>query len=316
VRGLVLYPGAFRLFLASLVLLSHVSGLETGRLGVALFFVLSGYWISDLWDRQGGPGMVPLFLLNRVLRIWPLYMLVMIASALWFHTPLGLSNFTIFGVASNHRVNPLGVEWSLDIEAQFYALLPLLMLLNVRLLLLAIPCAIAWWVDYRFGVRTVFLFAPAFAAGMLIYRYRAKPLLVPPWVSLAAFGMLTGVIYAVPALRGNLFKSQPDLLHVDVFAMLWLTPLLPYVAGSLRLKSSPLDRHVGNLAYPLYLVHFPILHALGLTSPVEKLLASALAFGVALLLYVLVDVPIEKGRYASLDALIRARARQRRAVAT
>lgn len=315
-KGLVLYPGAFRLFLASLVLLSHVSGLETGRLGVALFFVLSGYWISDLWDRQGGPGMIPLFLLNRFLRIWPLYMLVMVAAALWFRTPLGLSNFTIFGVASNHRPNPLGVEWSLDIEAQFYALLPILMLLNVRLLLLAIPCALAWWIDYQFGVRTVFLFAPAFAAGMLIYRSKTKPLIISPMVSLAAFAALTALIYAIPALRGNLFKSQPDLLQVDVFAMLWLAPLLPYVAGSLRLKSSPLDRHVGNLAYPLYLVHFPILHAFGLTGLVEKMLVSALAFGVAVLLYILVDVPIEKGRYASLDALIRARARQRRAVAT
>jgi peptidoglycan/LPS O-acetylase OafA/YrhL len=151
---------------------------------------------------------------------------------------------------------------------------------------------------------------------MLIYRYRTKPLLVPPWVSLAAFAAATALIYAIPSLRGNLFKSQPDFLQVDVFAMIWLAPLLPYVAGSLRLKSSPLDRHVGNLAYPLYLVHFPILHAFGLTGLGEKLLVSGLAFGVALLLYVLVDVPIEKGRYASLDALIRARARQQRAVAT
>ena len=38
-----------------------------------------------------------------------------------------------------------------------------------------------------------------------------------------------------------------------------MIPLLPYVARSLTVKSSKLDRHLGNLSYPLYLVHLPLI---------------------------------------------------------
>lgn len=49
----ILKPGGFRLFLATLVLVSHFSSLLVGQLGVALFFMLSGYWITTLWLRIG-----------------------------------------------------------------------------------------------------------------------------------------------------------------------------------------------------------------------------------------------------------------------
>ena len=38
-------PGVIRLILAALVMFSHMSRFQVGRIGVLLFFFLSGYWV-------------------------------------------------------------------------------------------------------------------------------------------------------------------------------------------------------------------------------------------------------------------------------
>jgi peptidoglycan/LPS O-acetylase OafA/YrhL len=46
-------PGAFRLLLALAVLVHHSVGfIACGAPAVYLFFVLSGYWVTLLWDRK------------------------------------------------------------------------------------------------------------------------------------------------------------------------------------------------------------------------------------------------------------------------
>jgi len=78
-----------------------------------------------------------------------------------------------------------------------------------------------------------------------------------------------------------------------------MLPLLPYVAHSLTIRSSKLDRHFGNLSYPLYLVHFAtiavITGAFGHGMPV-KLGAIALACVLTLALYVIVDRRVDRWR--------------------
>ena len=57
-----------------------------GRYGVSLFFVLSSYLITDLLIRekeQCGALDVKFFYLRRILRIWPLYYLLISASAVF-----------------------------------------------------------------------------------------------------------------------------------------------------------------------------------------------------------------------------------------
>ena len=45
-------PGAFRFFLASLVVVQHVSRLSLGHPAVLLFFMLSGYWVSRMYAER------------------------------------------------------------------------------------------------------------------------------------------------------------------------------------------------------------------------------------------------------------------------
>jgi peptidoglycan/LPS O-acetylase OafA/YrhL len=123
--GFVLPPGAFRLVLALAVVASHVTPLDIGRLAVLAFFFLSGFWSSRIWAQKFGSGATLRFYAARWLRIAPLYLLVLLTWAAIRGTPLHPENFTLFGVATTDR-DPLRVSWSLDIELQFYLLLPLL----------------------------------------------------------------------------------------------------------------------------------------------------------------------------------------------
>ncbi len=79
---LILSPGMFRLVLALLVLLSHISRLQSGRIAVVLFFLLSGFWVSSLWLRKERQAHILRFYANRFLRIWPIYFIVAMAAAI------------------------------------------------------------------------------------------------------------------------------------------------------------------------------------------------------------------------------------------
>jgi peptidoglycan/LPS O-acetylase OafA/YrhL len=119
-------------------------GMNLGWFGVDLFFVLSGFLITGiLLDAKGAEHYFRNFYLRRILRIFPLYYLVLVLSlyALPRALPpdkaarfgsiaddaryywLYVSNFAI-ARAGKTRHGILDVTWSLAIEEQFYLLWP------------------------------------------------------------------------------------------------------------------------------------------------------------------------------------------------
>ena len=117
-----------------------------GWLGVDLFFVLSGFLITDiLLKTVGKKGYLKNFYIRRVLRIFPLYYLCLILFLIvlpkttihldvqyyvdhqaWLWTYL--QNW-IFTFQSPGQTNALNHLWSLAVEEQFYLLWPLAVLI-------------------------------------------------------------------------------------------------------------------------------------------------------------------------------------------
>ena len=141
----------------SLVLLGHASGtvpllaahdsihrfLESGaRLGVAVFFVISGFIITNLLLRESAAtGRIHLarFYARRALRIWPpfyLYLLILaVASALGlnlFHPREWLASALFVWNYADDANWWLGHSWSLAVEEQFYLLWPAALILAGR----------------------------------------------------------------------------------------------------------------------------------------------------------------------------------------
>jgi peptidoglycan/LPS O-acetylase OafA/YrhL len=280
-------PGAFRLLLAFLVLVSHSSRLDIGHFAVLLFFLLSGYWVRRIYRSEFQDRRWLTFYASRWLRIAPLYFIVVLLAAAVRGQPMGWQNFTIFGVASTGS-DPTGVSWSLDVELQFYLLAPLLFSLIGRRGLFAAVTAVlsvfGWWLLARFSIFTVFMYLPMFAAGSLIADADWRPTEKLALASIAGFVATTGLILLIPATAVFLDKKQPHPFDLDLFSMLWTLPLIPYVASSLGKRSNALDRDIGNWSYPLYLVHYPLI-AVFVAHGHTKWIAIALAPLAALALY-------------------------------
>lgn len=124
--------------------------ISNGGTGVSIFFVLSGFLITYLLINEYEVNFkiaVKKFYMRRVLRIWPLYFLVvaftfliypMLKSAIGMNNPLGsnilyhlsfLSNFDVIQIEKFHAGNDAmsqNITWSVSIEEQFYLFWPLL----------------------------------------------------------------------------------------------------------------------------------------------------------------------------------------------
>lgn len=298
-------PGLFRLSLAAAVFLSHVSRFDYGRPAVMIFFMLSGYWVARMQD---GPHRLPYveYLGSRMTRIWPQLAVAAIITAASY-AALAMpqrgsmpSTLALFGLASRHN-DAVGTIWSLDIEAQFYVFLPAALAASQflpRLWQFVISMALAFSLGlllfFEAGANTFLMYAPMFGIGIAIYQYKLK---APRWMAILSIScgltLLTGIIW--PPLH---FANNPQWLR-DLVFMGAASTFAPFVAWNVWQPSKRTDRLFGNLSYPFYLVHEPVVNiaqaSIGTMWKPAALVASCAATG---LLYVLVDRPIEMARTA------------------
>ncbi len=114
---------------------------ETGKNGVHIFFVISGFLITFLLIKEHhlkGEISIRKFYLRRILRIWPLYYLIMIlglfvlpnltsifefCGSYWMNLAF-LNNFNVSESANCFSTHVV-IAWSVAIEEQFYLIWPI-----------------------------------------------------------------------------------------------------------------------------------------------------------------------------------------------
>lgn len=244
----------------------------TGGMGVQIFFVLSGFLITFLLFKEkekNGSINIRNFYLRRILRIWPVYYVVLllgifllptIASA--FHycgsivlDLLFLNNLNAEAVCNSPNIN---IAWSVAIEEQFYLVWPLLFFLfakNIKFLLIL-------------------------CVGLLV----ASGIYTMNYPSEAYFSTLGNVLYLMTGCAGAIFhkewghqfqiekwfgKSQIILVLLMTFVLvffksvisLWVLPFvyLYFIVFSIQSeihenKLKPFT-YLGKYTYGMYMYH-------------------------------------------------------------
>ena len=292
--------GSLRLFLALCVAFSHFGmplGFPTSDIAVQSFFVISGFYMALVLNEKYGPGSYWLFISNRLLRLWPTYLVILIPSFViasnWSPVlSLDLASITYYFVSqifvvgqdtyfylfTNHgtlgltlhpgtmpnllyKLAPVPQAWTLALEFYFYLLAP-------------------------FIVRR----GPAFIGGIIAASVLLRMALLSmfglggdPWSSrffpseLALF--LTGSLcYYAYAPRSDTQRRQAYVMLSTAAVLLPVCLAISSWDGVSRLASLALlctvilivpylfkltrnlawDRYLGELSYPLYICHFLI----------------------------------------------------------
>jgi len=262
-----------------------------GRLGVLLFFVLSGYLITGIllqcrtWVRSGiesSAYALKQFYIRRFLRIFPLYYAILVAGWLLHERVLRETLIWHVSYASNiyfalrgHWQNPISHLWSLSVEEQFYLLWPALILCLPRRvlpwtiigLIITAPLFRGLGSLAGFSPVAVWVLTPGcldtLGAGALLAVVHHAPDQVPVWLRdksrwLLWIGvtLLIGMM-ALGRVDGDdpLFLALYDSAAAMVFVFL--------VAKADKGMSGPFGRalewrpltYLGKISYGVYLLH-------------------------------------------------------------
>jgi peptidoglycan/LPS O-acetylase OafA/YrhL len=254
--------------------------------GVELFFVISGFILALPFAAHRLTGSLPVSLrsyyLRRLTRLEPPYFVTLLflasfgawlrpASLSGIRGHLAASLFYVHNLAYGAPSSLLGVAWSLEIEVQFYLLVPVLTLLfavrNTALrrsiiVLLAIAAI---------GAQTVFLNRdPRFALSILAYLqffllgFLLADIFLVSWQSPARSPFLWDIL----ALAGwpLLFVALQSIALTR-----WLFPgmLFALYCAAFRgrcanwILSRPWITAIGGMCYSIYLIHYEVISAGG-----------------------------------------------------
>ncbi|PZQ32580.1 MAG: hypothetical protein DI562_03245 [Stenotrophomonas acidaminiphila] len=264
----------------------------TGKSGVYLFFVLSAYLLAHAMLAQPLAGMASgrywaNYALRRVLRIWPLYLVLLLGSWCLTRAGVGIWHYQMDTAALfGHLALRQGMSslWSIPVEFIFYFWLPFIAAALLALRQLpggrwwgaGLLVALVFWARWRWpaaeaptgGVKLGFylvLFLCGIGAAWVqlcwssLSRERAAWRVVA-WVLLGVLVLVTPSVWV--RLAGGGFNPELNHRWFTAFGIGWglLILALLWGGGALaRLFASAPMRLMGVVSYSVYLWHMPVL---------------------------------------------------------
>ena len=265
--------------------------LTGGFIGVDVFFVISGYLITNLLlkDLQKKKFSFFEFYLRRIRRILPcLYMVIILSliASYFIFSPPYLSRFAQSSVSSSWGASnfffwyeygyfdfkkfykPLLHTWSISVILQLYFLWPIFIFFSYKffkknikiIILLAILFCLSFSIIYS-SRATGFFYFPGFrlyefAMGSFVYLLK-EDLKFKFNDTLFFIGILILIVASLSFSENNTFPGSNALIPCLA------TSLLLLISGNLKyFKNLVLNNlliYIGKISYSLFLIHWPLL---------------------------------------------------------
>ena len=269
-----------------------------GHSGVTLLFVLSAFLISKPYLKSINSGILPSaknFYLKRILRIIPLYVvMVVIASLVYVDLAKFLKALCIFWGVNGPAMHPFSnVWWALYTEIQFYLIIPFVgyLLVSKKYLLLAILVStyITCYLCMQIGlilrndtyfpyVRLVhslmgrgYIFIIGILLSWFVLKYENKLKSISNNVFLQN-GVSDLFFFLIILAIGLLLKwvSKVNYWNVEwmIFnwhfleALLWSLFIITILFLPIRIKplfSNVVLKKIGMISYSIFLIHVPVI---------------------------------------------------------
>lgn len=311
--------GTLRLYLALSVFLSYFDITSSAvfpfnATAVCCFYIISGFYMHLVITEKYGisRGGLRKFYINRALRLYPVYIAVLLLWHVawlfeleWAETPFAgiagslnqilLLPAVLWSQPGTHNPLLVGLTYTIGIEMTFYLVAPLLVVCRLRQLAIVWACALATFLapaaldlprlpwQYVF-IPGVFVF---FVTGCLSYRFWSV-VRDRQWTARLALPFAIAIpLYAFLTDNRDTHDWARNFPVFMLYALIALA--IPFLFQAT--KNSWLDRAIGDLSYPLYVVQsFAVMLVIGGSEPVDvfsrfaatasaMLFAAALAFG-------------------------------------
>jgi peptidoglycan/LPS O-acetylase OafA/YrhL len=263
----------------------YSAGSRRGYLAVDFFFMLSGFVIGYAYDDRWGKMSIKAFYIRRLIRLQPMVVLGILLGAIsfWFNPFIADHNHIsfvelvvatlisitlmpspdVYGSSNPWSLN--GPCWSLFQEYIANIMYALFMrkLSKKSLLLIVVTSGIVlsiisisngnidmgWnystlWVGF---IRMIF----SFVAGLLLFR--SKKLIRLPYAFTVCSIILIGSVY-LPVFQ---FNGLYEAVCIIIFFPLII---LCGAGGEIQGKSKKLCRFLGDISYPIYILHAPFIY--------------------------------------------------------
>ncbi|RYE23641.1 MAG: acyltransferase [Sphingobacteriales bacterium] len=271
-----------------------------GGIGVMFFFVLSGFLITYIVGlEKNATGTIQLknFFVRRVLRIWPLYYLMVLVAyttpflidhvlhisssgegyepKLWV-SALFLENYMMMATHTHANVSPLSVMWSLCIEEHFYIVWGITMyFMNVKTILKCMYAFLIVGIVCRYVYvlndiptsdlfTNIDLFAFGAIPAILLVQYpeqlKQKVLSIPYWLKAVFILSLVTIVVLCGQLKTDAQYIWPTTLLGALFAGLLLI-IIPE-RNRIKINDTNILSRLGVYTYGLYMYHTLVINLL------------------------------------------------------
>lgn len=331
-------------FIAALcVLISHTYSdvfpytSKLGGIGVFYFFVLSGFILSyNYQDRilnDRSIGFVWEFLIKRLVRIYPIYFLILL---LWILLNFSSINFTNIFVnllllqsfsfkLSTLTINP--PSWSISVEFFFYiCFIPIIRICNgsiKKILLLMISINFLW----------LYIFTNHISQLEMVYGYYSNPYyrLIDFMGGVLLFNIFKVCDFSIYFIKNNVLLSILEIFvcclplcfsilidgkflkHIFIYHTIFLLLIVLIFVVMIKssstisqLLSSKYFIKLGEASYNLYLIHWLFLFEI--IKPVSlygKFFTDIIIVLLSLLVYKLIEYPLHKKLLYQLNRVIK-----------